>query len=41
MFNLGVGLVENRKYSDKNIDWFIVNYLEKLKMYGKVLDCKK
>lgn len=41
MFNLGAGLVENRKHSDKNTDWFIVNHLEKSKMYGKVLDCKK
>lgn len=41
MFNLGAGLVKNRKHSDKNTDWFIVNHLEKSKMYGKVLDCKK
>lgn len=41
MFHLGAKLVENKKHSDKSTDWFIVNHLEKSKMYDKVLDCKK
>lgn len=41
MFDLGAGLVENRVHNDKKTDWFIVNHLEKSKMFGNVMDCKK
>lgn len=41
MFNLGAGLVQNRVQSDKKTDWFIVNHLEKSKLYGKVINCMK
>lgn len=40
-FELGAGLVENIVHSDMNTDWFIVNHLEKSKMIGKRMDCKK